>query len=176
MPVEYQPYVVDIKNVMDDGHCGFRAVAGLMGFGKDDWARVRQDLMNELGKNPTLYAGVFLQEERVSKVLESLNCFIESVRYKHWFTLPYIGFLVASVYNVAFITLSRDMLLTFLPMHSALPTSLKSICMGMVNNNHFVQVYLATDRPMPLVASSWTTHHKRPADGWGLAYGNRQIS
>ncbi|KAL8463713.1 hypothetical protein ACS0TY_034384 [Phlomoides rotata] len=153
MPVEYQPYVVDIKNIMDDGHCGFRAVAGLMGFGEDDWARVRQDLMNELGKNPTLVG-----------------------RYKHWFTLPYIGFLVASVYNVAFITLSRDMSLTFLPMHSALPTSPKSICMGMVNNNHFVQVYLATDRPMPLVASSWTTHHKRPADGWGLAYGNRQIS
>ncbi|KAL8511448.1 hypothetical protein ACS0TY_018015 [Phlomoides rotata] len=28
MSVEYQPYVVDIKNVMADGHCGFRAVTG----------------------------------------------------------------------------------------------------------------------------------------------------
>ncbi|KAL8461793.1 hypothetical protein ACS0TY_033045 [Phlomoides rotata] len=90
--------------------------------------------------------------------------------------LPYMGFLVASAYNVAFITLSRDISLTFLPMHSALPANPRSICMGMVNNNHLVQVYLAADRPMPHVASSWTTHHKRAADGWGLAYGNRQIS
>ncbi|KAL8554884.1 hypothetical protein ACS0TY_002892 [Phlomoides rotata] len=132
--------------------------------------------MNELGKNPTLYAGVFLQEECVSEVLESLNCFIESARYKHWFTLPYMGFLVASAYNVAFITLSRDMSLTFLPMHSALPANPRSICMGMVNNNHFVQVYLAADRPMPPVASSWMTYHKRAANGWMFAYGNRQIS
>ncbi|KAL8551946.1 hypothetical protein ACS0TY_000843 [Phlomoides rotata] len=132
--------------------------------------------MNELGKNPTLYAGVFLQEERVSEVLESLNCFIESARYKYWFTLPYMGFLVASAYNVAFITLSRDMSLTFLPMQSPLPANPRSICIGMVNNNHFVQVYLAAGRPMPPVASSWTTYHKRAADGWGLAYRNRQIS
>ncbi|KAL8470304.1 hypothetical protein ACS0TY_032958 [Phlomoides rotata] len=135
-----------------------------MGFGEDDWPRVRQDLMNELGKNLTLYAGVFLQEERVSEVLESLNCFTESSRYKYWFTLPYMCFLVAS-YNVAFITLSRDMSLTFLPMHSALPVNPRSICMGMVNNNHFIQVYLAANRPMPPVASSWTTYHKRAADG-----------
>ncbi|KAL8511447.1 hypothetical protein ACS0TY_018014 [Phlomoides rotata] len=87
-----------------------------------------------------------------------------------------MGFLVASAYNVAFTTLSRDMSLTFLPMHSALPANPRSICMGMVNNNHFVQVYLAADRHMPPVASSWTTHHKRAANGWGLAYGNRQIS
>ncbi|KAL8533634.1 hypothetical protein ACS0TY_009872 [Phlomoides rotata] len=36
MPVDYQPYVDDIKNVMANGHCGFRAVAALMGFGEDD--------------------------------------------------------------------------------------------------------------------------------------------
>ncbi|KAL8474342.1 hypothetical protein ACS0TY_030981 [Phlomoides rotata] len=153
MPIEYQPYVVDIKNVMADGHYGFRAVAALMGFGEDDWPRVRQDLMNELGKNPTLVSP-----------LQALVHFAVH------------GFSWASTYNVAFITISRDMSLTFLPMHSTFPVNPRSICMGMVNNNHFVQVYLVADRPMPPVASSWTTYHKRVADGWGLAYGNHQIS
>ncbi|KAL8482904.1 hypothetical protein ACS0TY_025808 [Phlomoides rotata] len=132
MPVEYQPYVVDTKNVMADGHCGFRAVAGLMGFGEDNWVQVRQDLMNELSRNLKLYAGVFLQEEKVGEVLESLNCFMESARYIHWFTLPYMGFLVSSAYNVAFITLSNDISLTFLPLHSAPPERPRSICMGML--------------------------------------------
>ncbi|KAL8462490.1 hypothetical protein ACS0TY_033499 [Phlomoides rotata] len=111
-----------------------------MGFGEDNWVCVRQDLMAELSRNLKLYVGVFLREERISEVLESLNCFTESAHYKHWFTLPYLGFLVASVYNVAFITLSRDMLLTFLPMHSIFPSNSRSFCMGMVNNNHFVQI------------------------------------
>ncbi|KAL8520604.1 hypothetical protein ACS0TY_011224 [Phlomoides rotata] len=110
----FKPYVVDTKNVMADGQCGFRAVAGLMGF------------------------GVFMQEERVGEVLKSLNCFTKTARYKHWFTLPYMGFLVSLAYNVAFITLSNDISLTFLPLHSAPPERPRSICMGMVNNNHFI--------------------------------------
>ncbi|KAL8527766.1 hypothetical protein ACS0TY_005565 [Phlomoides rotata] len=76
MPVEYQSYVVDTKNVMAD-------VISLMGFGEDNWVRVRHDLMNELSRNINLYAGAFLQEERVGEVLESLNCFTETARYKH---------------------------------------------------------------------------------------------
>ncbi|KAL8519299.1 hypothetical protein ACS0TY_010296 [Phlomoides rotata] len=111
-----------------------------MGFGEDNWARVRHDLMAELSRNMNLYARVFLQEERVGEVLESLNYFTETTRLKHWFTLPYIGFLVASVYNVAFITLSSDISLTFLPMHFTPPKRSRSICMRLVNNNHFIHV------------------------------------
>ncbi|KAL8487823.1 hypothetical protein ACS0TY_024223 [Phlomoides rotata] len=73
MPVEYQPYVVDTKNVMADGHCGFRVVAGLIGFGEDNWARARQDLVAELSWNMNLYVGVFLQEGIVGEVFESLT-------------------------------------------------------------------------------------------------------
>ncbi|KAL8557593.1 hypothetical protein ACS0TY_004878 [Phlomoides rotata] len=176
MPVEYQPYVLDTKNVMADGHYGFRTVASLMGFGEDNWVRVRQDLMNELSRNLSLYAGVFLQEEKVGEVLESLNCFTESARYKHWFTLPYMGYLVSSAYNVAFITFSNEISLTFLPLHSAPPERPRSICMGMVNNNHFIHVFLSDERHMPPITLSWRTHHKRVADDWGLAYDNRRIN
>ncbi|KAL8527767.1 hypothetical protein ACS0TY_005566 [Phlomoides rotata] len=87
-----------------------------------------------------------------------------------------MGVLVSSTYNVAFITLSNDISLTFLPLHSAPPERLRSICMGMVNNNHFIQVFLSDERRMPPIAFSWRTHHKRVADDWGLAYENHRIN
>ncbi|KAL8477281.1 hypothetical protein ACS0TY_029536 [Phlomoides rotata] len=85
-------------NVMGDGHCGFRTVASLMGF--DIWPRVRQDLMNELGHNIPLYEDAFRMKERVQEVLEALNCFTKTAGLDNWFLLPYMGYLVASTYNV----------------------------------------------------------------------------
>lgn len=140
MPTEFRPYIVESKNVKGDGHCGFRVVAALMGFGEDSWARVRQDLMNELTHHILLYEGVFGENDRVGEILDSLNCFTESAPLGNWFQLPYMGYLVASTYNVAFITLSTQISLTFLPLSSAVPKHPRSICMGMVNDNHFIQV------------------------------------
>ncbi|KAL8491440.1 hypothetical protein ACS0TY_023169 [Phlomoides rotata] len=176
MPVEYQQYIVECKNVKADGHCGFRSVAGLMGFGEDNWAQVRHDLMTELSHHMQLYRRSFLEDDRVGEILESLNCFTETAPFNNWFQLPYMGYLVASTYNVAFITLSTQMSLTFLPLTSTLPERPRSICMGMVNNNHFIQVLLAARSPMPPIVSSWKKHHNRVADEWEQAYDNHQIS
>ncbi|KAL8501661.1 hypothetical protein ACS0TY_020968 [Phlomoides rotata] len=115
MPEQFQPYIVDVKNVKGGGHCGFHAVAALMGFGEDGCSRVQQDLMNELVHNIHLYELVFKENDRVKEVLGALYCFTESARFKNWFLLPYMGYLVASAYNVAFITLESRLSLTFLP-------------------------------------------------------------
>ncbi|XP_038678460.1 probable inactive protein kinase At3g63330 [Tripterygium wilfordii] len=37
-----------VKDVKADGNCGFRAIAGLLGFGEDAWINVRQNLIDEL--------------------------------------------------------------------------------------------------------------------------------
>lgn len=176
MPDEFQPYIVECKNVKSDGHCGFRAVATLMGFGEESWVRVRQDLMNELTHNLHLYQCVFRENGRVKEVMDALNCFTEFAPFENWFLLPYMGDLVASKYNVALIILDTQLSLTFLPLKSAVSERPKSICMGMVNRNHFVQVLFGVGRPLPPVASSWRDHHRPIADGWFRAYETGQIS
>ncbi|KAL8487372.1 hypothetical protein ACS0TY_023886 [Phlomoides rotata] len=176
MPDEFQPYIVECKNVKGDGHCGFRAVAALMGFGEESWVRVRQDLMNELTHNLHLYQRAFRENDRVKEVLDALNCFTEFAPFENWFLLPYMGYLVASAYNVAFITLDTQLSLTFLPLKSVVPERPRSICMGIVNRNHFVQVLFGAGRPLPPIASSWTDHHHPIADGWLRAFETSQIS
>lgn len=59
LPAEYLEYVVNIENVKGDGHYGFRTVTSLLGFHKDAWAFVRQDLMNKLSNNIQLYEEAF---------------------------------------------------------------------------------------------------------------------
>lgn len=133
--------MVNIVNVKGDGHCGFRAVASLMGFGEDEWARVRQDLMFELSHNVPMYEDAFRMKELVGEVMSHLNCFTETAGHSHWFMLPYMGILVASAYNVVFVALSPSMSISYLPLNSAVPTNPRCICMALINNNHFVQVF-----------------------------------
>ncbi|KAL8474204.1 hypothetical protein ACS0TY_030864 [Phlomoides rotata] len=175
MPVQFQPYIVNVKNVMGDGHCGFRTVALLMGFSEDDWPRVRQDLMNELGHNIPLYEDVFRMKERVQEVLETLNCFTETAGLDNWFLLPYMGYLVAAAYNVALIVLDPRLSLTFLPLMKAVPEQPRSICMALVNDNHFVHVSLGVGHPLTPVDTSWLTYHRAIANGWLTAYEVGQI-
>ncbi|KAL8488728.1 hypothetical protein ACS0TY_024860 [Phlomoides rotata] len=113
IPVQFQSCVVNVKNVMGNGHCGFRTVASLMGFGEDDWPRVRHGLMNELGHNIPL---------------------------------------------------------------KAVPEQPRSICMALVNDNHFVHVSLGVGHPLPPVDTSWLAYHRAIANGWLTIYEAGQIN
>ncbi|BBG95640.1 Myzus persicae-induced lipase 1, partial [Prunus dulcis] len=42
-----------------DGNCGYRVIAGLMGFGDDSWSKVRRDLLNELCSHETQFENLF---------------------------------------------------------------------------------------------------------------------
>ncbi|KAL8478177.1 hypothetical protein ACS0TY_030168 [Phlomoides rotata] len=147
-----------------------------MGFSEDDWPRVRQDLMNELGHNIPLYEDVFRMKERVQEVLEALNCFTETAGLDNWFLLPYMGYLVAAAYNVALIVLDPRLSLTFLPLRKAVPEQPRSICMALVNDNHFVHVSLGAGHPLTPVDTSWLTYHRAIANGWLTAYEVGQIN
>ncbi|XP_028075130.1 protein FAR1-RELATED SEQUENCE 3-like [Camellia sinensis] len=52
-----RPYIRHIKDVQADGNCGFRAIAGLIGLGEDDWQQVRRNLLTELHSNVYLQPG-----------------------------------------------------------------------------------------------------------------------
>ncbi|XP_028066880.1 uncharacterized protein LOC114269717 [Camellia sinensis] len=49
------PFLKLIKDVDGDGNYGFRAIAGLLGLGENDWVQVRRDLLLELNNHRDEY-------------------------------------------------------------------------------------------------------------------------
>ena len=142
LPSHLHNYIISTKDVASDGHCGFRAIADLLGYTEDSWGRVRGELFYELSSNHELYSAVFMRHDHVGKILNSINYYNERAPEEHWFCLPEMGYLVASAYNVALVCLDRRMSLTYLPLRTAVPCTPKLICIGFVNNNHFIEVHI----------------------------------
>ena len=92
--------------------------------------------------------------------------------FARWMTMPDMGHLISSYYNVVLVHLSVQQCLTFLPLKSSLipPCKRKLIAVGFVNGNHFVQVLMTPGAPMPPIATNWCRHHHLNADGWQLPY------
>jgi len=44
------PYIVDVVDVIVDGHCGCRCIAALLGMGEDSWPLIQHDLFKELSQ------------------------------------------------------------------------------------------------------------------------------
>lgn len=139
-----RPYIQLVKDVRPDGNCGYRVISSQMGFGEDGWRQVRRDMLNELMTHKDLYDGLYWENGRYMELLQRLDFFEDSIAgVDKWMTLPDMGHIIASCYNVVFISLSSHMCLTFLPLRSVPEPSVsrKSVAIGFVNGNHFVQVF-----------------------------------
>lgn len=142
IPSALRPYIQHIKDVKADGNCGFRAIADLLGFGEDDWVRVRKDLLQELQCHSDHYRTLYGVEGTIAEITHALSYYDDCPPYDRWMTMPDMGHLIASCYNVVLYHLSLQQCLTFLPLRSV-PVPLlsrKDIAIGFVNGNHFVEV------------------------------------
>jgi len=43
-----QAYIVNVLNMVVDGHCGYRCIATLLGMGEKSWSLIQHDLFKEL--------------------------------------------------------------------------------------------------------------------------------
>ncbi|KAL8456216.1 hypothetical protein ACS0TY_034438 [Phlomoides rotata] len=115
----------------------------------------------------------FMEKDRVDKVLDVLNCYDDYAEKKHWFTLPDMGYLVASAYDLALISLSPQLSLTFLPLKTEAPTNPKVISIAFVNQNHFIPVYLHVGHLFPRFAQGWKDNHLPAVESWKAQYNHR---
>lgn len=92
-------------------------------------------------------------------------------------TIPDMGYPIAACrYNVIFISLPKRLNITFFPFSLAplmYTSKHKIIIVGFVNNNHWVQVKLKHDCPLPPVTDRWTQYCTEDAKAWELAYMGR---
>ncbi|XP_060960635.1 uncharacterized protein LOC133031210 [Cannabis sativa] len=172
LPCELKPYIRFVKDVESDGNCGFRAIADLMGMGEDSWMQVRKDLKSELVSHRNDYNLLYGCPDRVDELLHILSYFKSYPSFKYWMTMPDMGHIIASRYNVVLVHLSIQQCLTFFPLRSnPLPAILhKIITIGFVNNNHFIEVFMQNNSPIPPVATNWVRYHYSCAEGWQTPY------
>ncbi|XP_052723780.1 uncharacterized protein LOC128193735 [Vigna angularis] len=96
------PYIVDVVDVVVDGHCGYRCIAAMLGLGEEAWPVIRHDLYQELTQWRDEYAQLVGSYDRLEELRQSLI-----VNAKKWMTIPDIGYAIANRYNVILVQLQE---------------------------------------------------------------------
>ncbi|XP_028111754.1 uncharacterized protein LOC114310040 [Camellia sinensis] len=76
--------------------------------------------MGELHTHKEEYITLYGSYERFEELTNILSYFEDSLGYSHWMTMPDMGHLVASCYNLVLYHLSLQQCLTFLPLRTVL--------------------------------------------------------
>ncbi|XP_028118504.1 uncharacterized protein LOC114316046 [Camellia sinensis] len=151
------------NRVAADGNCGFRAIAGLMGFGEEGWLQVRKDLLKELHTHSDYYRKLFGSQERIDDLTNILASFEPNPGLDRWMTMPDMGHLISSFCQVVLVHLFMQQCLTFLSLRS-IPTSAAS---------RKEISHLEPGHPIPPIATNWQRYHDPCAIGWKVAYSSR---
>ncbi|XP_057457633.1 uncharacterized protein LOC130748427 [Lotus japonicus] len=174
-PAFLYPYIGTITDVEDDGNCGYRSIAALMGHsaGQDGWPWVRATLMQELETNVLMYNRMW-GTDVVYGLHNRLTLPIgDPATPDKWFQLPEMGYLVATKYQLVLVSLSSMGCNTYFPLIGAGPRDEHSvIAIGHVIN-HWVQLQLTPGHPMPTIAPQWDWHADLASKYWRNLYGPR---
>ncbi|CAL9018219.1 unnamed protein product [Prunus brigantina] len=156
-PEGIRKYITHQTEVLPDGNCGYRAIAMAMGFGHNEWCRVRKDLLQQLHDMSSVFKRCIREHKRYNEIERALNYFDDGfVPFFCWMTMPDMGHIIATRYNVVLILLSMRQCLTFLPFSvQSSETKLHEIAIGFVDDDHYVQVHLSPDHPIPPVSRMW---------------------
>ncbi|XP_045810534.1 uncharacterized protein LOC123904975 [Trifolium pratense] len=172
-PDHMHPHIVDIADVLEDGNCGFRAVASLLGYTEEGWSIVRRELDEELRNCWRCMIGLILLKHVIlldvqlhaSTIQQELQVVRDSLVANRWFTIPAMGYLVANKYNVVLVTLGKPSK-TFFPMMTLYSSSARFFCIGFVNGNHWVPVNMSKGFPLPEVTTDWKKFCSHEARSW----------
>ena len=169
-----RPYIRHVKDVSADGNYGFRAIAGFVSLTEDGWRQVRKDLLQELLAHVDNYKQLYGVENRVEELIDTLSYYDDNPSVNYWMTMPDMGRLIVSRYNLVLYHLSIKQCLTFLPLRSVpipMPSRNKRT-IGFVNRNHFVQLFLEPGHPILPIANKWRQFHHSCAMVGSLIIGN----
>ncbi|XP_057485845.1 uncharacterized protein LOC130772121 [Actinidia eriantha] len=176
LPVALQRYISHTIDVQADGHCGFRAIAALIGYGEEGWSQVRFELMEEIQQNKDLYDHFYPDQNLVDNLLFSLNWFEPWAPQMYWMDSMPLGIVIALRYNLVLHTFGENVgsCFTHLPLRTP-PVSnqeRREIAIAHVGN-HFVQLFLHSHYPVPPIPMWWWQHSAYEAKGWAARYETR---
>ncbi|CAK8560429.1 unnamed protein product [Lathyrus sativus] len=89
-----------------------------------------------------------------------------------WLTLPDMGYVIVNRYNVVLVCLGNECW-TFFPMTTSFSPNVAIYCIGFVNRNHWVQVNMKEEFPLPTVTVDWKKFRFPAATSWMLGFAGR---
>ncbi|CAL8115639.1 unnamed protein product [Prunus armeniaca] len=107
-----------------------------MGFGHNEWRRVRKDLLQQLHDMSSVFKKCIREHKRYNEIERALNYFGDGFApFFCWMTMPDMGHIIATFQSSE--------------------TKLREIAIGFVDDDHYVQVHLSPDHPIPPVSKMW---------------------
>ncbi|XP_070681736.1 uncharacterized protein [Malus domestica] len=138
-PEAIRTYIICQTDVNLDGNCGYRVIS--------------------------MTLGLIMDGVRYAEIERALDYFEDGFALEYnWLTMPDMGHIIATCYNVILIHLSMTQCITFLPYSlesssQSGDTDLHEVAIGyLTEDHHFIQVHLCEDHPMPPVSTMW---HKK---------------
>ncbi|KAJ0489592.1 putative transcription factor FAR family [Helianthus annuus] len=176
IPNVIHPYIVKIKDVKPDGHCGFRSVAVGLGLKQNSYLKIREQLLKELRMHESLWRQVF-DPENVGHYDELVKRIdfngVGRADIENYMTMPETGFLIAQRYGVIVHTFDIRGSDTIFPMLGG-PNEADEphlvVAVVFVDKGHFIHVELGGSYPMPPPNLLWTANRTERAAGWHTLY------
>ncbi|KAK9100333.1 hypothetical protein Scep_023763 [Stephania cephalantha] len=105
---DWLPYVESTIDVLGDGNCGYRCVASGLGLPDvDGWKIVRRRMFDEIIGDENLWREVLgTSYEKVKAVVYMRDNHV-GASFDEWLTLPDIGLLISTAFNVILVNLSH---------------------------------------------------------------------
>lgn len=129
--------------------------------------QVRKDLICEINRKMLLFLEIY-GESRLLEMTDALECWVVPAPLHNWMTMPDMGLLVASCYNIKLAHWSLQQSFTFLPLYSA-PTAIRKIIhMGYIDGDHYILLRMKNECTMPPIFPVWTRYYEEQAKEWNL--------
>ncbi|KEH38088.1 hypothetical protein MTR_2g461120 [Medicago truncatula] len=180
MPNVMKPYIENIVNVDGDTYCVYQVVAENHGLGSDSYGLVRLALIKELTRKRNDYLGIFVGEDRLKFLTDSLYPPKEKtsiVLVEKWLRIQDMGHVIATLYNKVVVVLKHgnNFSETCFPLCARPPTnpSARIMCIGLIPN-HFLHVFLRPGCPIPPTTLKWKNYKRPESQPWEDQFVARQ--
>ncbi|KAI5683113.1 hypothetical protein M9H77_04341 [Catharanthus roseus] len=118
-PAFIYPFINNWKNVIGDGHCGYRVVADFVFGDEHQWPEVCRRMLYELEHSTNLYVNLVGSEERVTELIHRIHWLVHGpAPYAHWFETPDSLYIIANAFNLCVILIAQLGSTTVLPLYS----------------------------------------------------------
>jgi len=154
-PIDYMsrfmlPFIEKVVDVINDEHCGFRAIAKFMGLTEQSHIMIRRHLIQELKDHRDDYVEVYAGEDRYNYILNGLHPPTNMKGCAHlvdkWLTFSDIGHIVANYYKRCVFVLTNLKIgksKSFFPLRGSPPPGKQKtpiMCLGVIPN-HFMLIF-----------------------------------
>lgn len=119
IPKWLHEHVHGFWEISSDGHCGFRSIAHGLGWGQNSWDRVRSIMLTTLSEEAHLLKDHWGTGDYYDMTCK-LHCFTDWANEENWFSLPDMGAIAATAFNVALVSIGLNNSFTYLPVKAAL--------------------------------------------------------